>query len=62
MTQEQRQLFAKGAVGLGNIVAGALVFGQFLTDEPPRIIVMLIGVFGAFVFYRAAYEFSTLQA
>jgi len=33
MEREQRVLLAKGLVDLANIVAGALVFGQFLTAQ-----------------------------
>ena len=62
MTKEQRELFARGSVELGNIVAGAMIFGQFVSGNPPSVGVILLGVFGAFVFYRAAYEFSKLQA
>jgi hypothetical protein len=61
MTKEQRELFAKGAVELGNIVAGAMIFGQFVSGNPPSITVMLLGILGASVFYRAAYGFSKLQ-
>jgi hypothetical protein len=61
MTKEQRELFAKGAVELGNIVAGAMIFGQFVSGNPPSITVMLLGILGALVFYHVAYQFSKLQ-
>jgi hypothetical protein len=37
MTDEQRQLFARGTVELGNIVASTMVFGQFISSNPPQM-------------------------
>jgi hypothetical protein len=36
MQQKQRELFAKSMMDLGNLVAVALVFGQFVTGQPFR--------------------------
>jgi hypothetical protein len=34
MQQKPRELFAKSMMDLGNLVAVALVFGQFVTGQP----------------------------
>lgn len=44
MGREQKMLVAKGLIELGNIVAGAMVFGQFLSGAPFRIGVLGIGI------------------
>jgi len=33
MTVEQRKLVANGLINLGNIAAGLLIFGQFITGK-----------------------------
>jgi hypothetical protein len=38
MQQTQRELFAKSLMDLGNVVAVALVFGQFVTGQPFRAV------------------------
>ncbi len=58
MSAKQRELFAKGAVELANIVVGALVFGQFLAGKPINISVFGIGTLLSCVFYLVAYKFS----
>jgi hypothetical protein len=58
MTDEQRDMFAKGSVDLANIVAGALVFGQFISDRPLYIWTFILGIIMACIFYLVAYRFS----
>jgi hypothetical protein len=61
MSNEQRQLFAKGSVDRANIVAGALVFGQFVTGQCLRIFVFILGLLIAGVLYEVAYRFSRIE-
>jgi hypothetical protein len=61
MSNDQRQLFAKGSVDLANIVAGALVFGQFVTAQPLRISVFILGLLIAGALYGVAYRFSRIR-
>ena len=58
MSREQRKLFAEGLIQLANIVAGALVFGQFVSDRFVDFGVIAIGIIFTFVFYFGAYLFS----
>ena len=58
MSAKQREMFARGAVELANIVAGALVFGQFLAETPVNISIFSTGILVSFVFYLVAYKFS----
>jgi hypothetical protein len=60
MTNEQRKVFAKGSIDLANIVAGALVFGQFVSEHSVSIWVFILGVLIAAVFYLVAYRFSKI--
>jgi hypothetical protein len=61
MSDEQRDMFAKGAVELANIVAGALVFGQFVSEKPVQIWTFIYGIIVAFTFYLVAYRFSRVK-
>ena len=58
VTHTQRSLFAKGFIDLANIEAGALVFGQFVSDRPVDIVVIGLGITIAAVFYLGALSFS----
>lgn len=58
MNQEQRKLFAKGLVDLANLVAAALIFGQFVSGQPISIVLVFIGFVIAFGLYLAGYRFS----
>lgn len=58
MNQEQRKLFAKGLVDLANLVAAAMVFGQFVSDSPVDFSTAAVGVIIALVFYCGGYWFS----
>jgi hypothetical protein len=44
MQQKQRELFAKSMMDLGNLVAVALVFGQFVTGQPFSMMAFGIGL------------------
>ncbi len=54
MTHAQRSLFAKGLVDLANIIAGALVFGQFITERPLNLLTLVLGIILAITFYFGA--------
>jgi hypothetical protein len=43
MQQKPRELFAKSMMDLGNLVAVALVFGQFVTGHPLSVLAFGIG-------------------
>ena len=58
MDREQKTLVAKGFVELGNIVAGAMVFGQFVSGAPLRIGVVGLGVLLTAVLYIGGVGFS----
>jgi hypothetical protein len=62
VTHTQRSLFAKGFIDLANIEAGALVFGQFITDRPVDLVVIALGIVIAAVFYLGALSFSKEHA
>jgi hypothetical protein len=59
MQQTQRELFAKSLMDLGNLIAVALVFGQFVTGQPCSMVAFGTGLivtaaldFGGFTFSR----------
>jgi hypothetical protein len=58
MKDAELKLLAKGLVDLGNIVAGALVFGQFVAQQPFSLIEFIIGVFVTIAFYLGGVGFS----
>ncbi len=58
LTNEQRRIFATKLAELGNIVAGALIIGQFLSDDGFRLQAFLIGITIYFNFYLWAYFMS----
>lgn len=58
MGREQKTLVAKGLIDLGNIVAGAMVFGQFLSGVPLRTGVLGLGVLLTATFYVGGIGFS----
>ncbi len=58
LTNEQRRLFAAKLAELGNIVAGALIIGQFLSGDGFRLQAFLIGITIYFNFYLWAYVLS----
>jgi len=51
VSQSQRKLFAKGLVDLANIVAGAMVFGQFAFEQPINLRVIVLGILFTTTFY-----------
>lgn len=58
MSREQRKLFAGGLIELANIIAGALVFGQFVSGLPFQTTTFSLGIIFATTFYLGAYIFS----
>ena len=58
MNEEQRKLFAKGSIDMANIVAGALVFGQLVSNQEFNRKTFAVGILIAIVFYLGAYLFS----
>jgi hypothetical protein len=58
LSHRQRDLFAEKAIDLANIAAGALVFGQFLSEEGFRWSILAVGAM-CYVFLIAfAYRFT----
>lgn len=45
-------------VNLANIVAGALVFGQFITEKSFSGALFILGILFTIIFYLGAYGFS----
>ena len=58
MSRDLRKLYAEGLINLANIVAGALVFGQFVSNRIIDSGIVVLGLVFTFVFYFAAYVFS----
>ena len=54
MTEKQRKLLATGLIELANIVAGALVFGQFISSKEFDVLVYNIGALAAVALYTWA--------
>jgi len=57
MNEKQRELFAKGMVDLANLVATALVFGQFISGLPINLHSMSLGFVSACALYLGGYWF-----
>ena len=47
LTKEQRQLLAENVSSAANVAAGALVFGQFLSGQPPSLAMLGLGASAA---------------
>ena len=58
MSELQRKFFAKGFIDLANIGAGAMVFGQFISENLLDGRVLILGILVTIVFYIVAYELS----
>ena len=58
MQQKQRELFAKSMMDLGNLVAVALVFGQFVTGQPFSVVTFGIGLIVTAALYFGGFTFS----
>ncbi len=58
MSNGQRKLLADNLANLANIVAGAMVFGQFVTGQSIDVGVVLLGIVFAAMFYIGAYNFA----
>jgi hypothetical protein len=58
MQQKPRELFAKSMMDLGNLVAVALVFGQFVTGQPLSMVACGIGLIVTAALYFGGFTFS----
>jgi hypothetical protein len=58
-TRARRNLIAGALADLGNIVAGALVFGQFVSEHAVSVRVFLFGIAFSLLFFSWAYGLST---
>ena len=58
MQQKQRELFAKAMVDLANLVAVALVFGQFVTGQRFSVVAFGIGLIVTAALYFGGFTFS----
>lgn len=57
-TGEQRKIFSEKLADLGNIVAGALVFGRLVTGEKFHLQTFLLGLIFPLFFYLWSYILS----
>jgi hypothetical protein len=55
MNKSQRELFANAAIHIATAAVVALVFGEFISNDPIRSPVLFLGVGVALVFYEVAY-------
>ena len=55
-------MFAKGAIDMANVVAGALVFGQLVSGRPIDIGVIGLGLIITLALYTSAYGLSRTEA
>ena len=62
MQHKQRELFAKSMMDLGNLVAVALVFGQFVTGQPFSMVAFGIGLIVTAALYFGGFTFSRERA
>jgi uncharacterized membrane protein len=58
MQQKQRELFAKSMMDLANLVAVALVFGQFVTAQPFNAVACGTGLIVTAALYFGGFTFS----
>jgi uncharacterized membrane protein len=58
MQQKQRELFAKSMMDLGNLVAVALVFGQFITAHGFNVVAFGTGLIVTAALYFGGFTFS----
>lgn len=56
-TQFRKQLSEK-LMDLGNLIAAALVFGQFISNKEFSIILLVIGIIGMSLCYLASFLIS----
>jgi hypothetical protein len=61
MSNEQRKMFAEKLLDLANLVAGALVFGQFVAGQTFSILTFLLGIILAAIMYYGAYRASRIN-
>jgi hypothetical protein len=60
MSNEQRQMFAEKLADLANLIAGALVFGQFVSGQAFSLLTFLLGIILASIVYYVAYRASRI--
>jgi uncharacterized membrane protein len=58
LQQKQRDLFATSMMDLANLVAVALVFGQFVTAQPFNLVAFGTGLIVTATFYFGGFTFS----
>ncbi len=58
MSREERKLLAEKLLDLANIVAGAMVFGQFVSGQEFSISVFGVGLLITIFLYLGGYGFS----
>ncbi|MBZ0283122.1 MAG: hypothetical protein K8L97_20460 [Anaerolineae bacterium] len=50
-TEDQRGRIGEKLLDLGNIAAGALLFGQFISDRPFHLLIAVLGILAVIVLY-----------
>lgn len=58
MTDKQREVLARGLIELANLVAAALVIGQFVAGQVFRIEIFIVGLACAIALYLAGIGFA----
>jgi hypothetical protein len=61
MSNAQRTLFAEKLLDLANLIAGALVFGPFVSGQAFSMLTFLLGILLAALTYYVAYRTSRIQ-
>jgi hypothetical protein len=56
MTTEQRKMFADKLPDLANWIAGAMVFGKFVSGEEFSVPTFILGIILTIFFYYLAYR------
>ena len=59
--KNQKQSLANAIFELANIIAGALVFGQFVSDEKLSLRLLAFGIITTSIFYLWAYRLSKIN-
>ena len=53
MSEKQKKALSDGLISIGNIVAGSMVFGQFITNKDIQLSTFLLGILIGVIFYLA---------
>ena len=51
MSDKQKKALSDGLINIGNIVAGSMVFGQFITDKDIQLPTFSLGILIGILFY-----------